>query len=130
MERLSECSSAGDYGGSQNDEEVVSDSCAVEGAGYSLAAAGGDPADDVGGDPPADADLEDDGIPGAEDVCASWVSLAVAGWAVPAGDEAEETAVWLWRPKRGYAVLGGSDGEPEGRGVVGWGRSADPGQSL
>src|SRR5277367_7135628 len=106
MERLSESSSTGDYGGSEDDEETVSDSGAVEGAGYSGAAAGGKPADDAGGDSSADADFEDDGVPGAEDVCAPGVSVAVAGWAVPAGDAAEEAAVWVWGAERGYAVLG------------------------
>src|SRR5271154_4058991 len=106
MERLSERSSAGDYGGSENDEETLFDSGAVEGAGHSGATAGGEPAVDAGGDPPADADLEDDGVPGAEDVCAPRVSFAVAGWAVPAGDAAEEAAVRVWRAERGYAVLG------------------------
>ena len=53
--------------------------------------------------------------------------VAVAGWALPAGDPAEEAAVRLWRAERGHAVLRGGDGELEGRGGVGGGGSADSG---
>src|SRR5271170_404384 len=96
MERLSACSSAGDYGVTQDDETTLSDSGAVKGARYFGAAAGGQPADDAGGDPSTDTDLEDNRVPGVEDVCASRVSFAVAGWFVPAGDASEEDAVWIW----------------------------------
>lgn len=34
MERLSGCSSEGDYAGAQNDEETLFDSCAEQGSGY------------------------------------------------------------------------------------------------
>src|SRR5580698_3875189 len=97
---------AGDYGGSENDEEAVSDTGAVEGAGHTGDAAGGESADDSGGDSSSDAHLEDDGLPCAEDVCAPRISFAVAGWDVPAGDAAEEDAVRFCGSERGYAVLG------------------------
>ena len=43
----------------KNDEKTLSDSSAVEDTGYSEAFVGREPADDAGGDPSSDADLED-----------------------------------------------------------------------
>ena len=86
-------------------EAALPDPRVVEGVGHSGADAVRKSADDARGRASPDADLEDDGVPGAEDVCASGLSLAVAGWAVPAGDTANEDAVRVWQPERGYAVL-------------------------
>ncbi len=55
----------------EDDTTAVSDPGADEGARHSGAAAGGEAADVAGGDSPRDEDLEDDGVPGAEDVYSS-----------------------------------------------------------
>ena len=41
----------------------------------------------------------------SEDVCASRVSVAVAGWTLSPGDAAEEDAVRVCRAERGYAFF-------------------------
>src|SRR5215469_2158512 len=93
-------------GRTQNYEKTLSDSSAFEGAGYSRTVAVGEPADDAGGDSSAHTDLEDDRVPGPQDLRASRLSGAVARWAVPAGNSAEEDAVRLRGAECRYALFG------------------------